>query len=122
MMSYCASFPFPVLDQLTRLVLNPLNNGVDNQFPFSRHRIKFQMARSLNILALAALMVGLGRPSLVASFAIESNDLPKCPMVMAKAEETCVDSKSTCWSPGQKDVDCLDEELCCFDGCAHHCK
>lgn len=84
------------------------------------------MALSMKILALAAFMVGLGRPSLVASMAIESNELPefptKCPMVMAKAEETCVDAKSTCWSAGQKDVDCLEEELCCFDGCAHHCK
>ena len=84
------------------------------------------MALSMKILALAAFMVGLGRPILVASMAIESNALPefptKCPMVMAKAEETCVDAKSTCWSAGQKDVDCLEEELCCFDGCAHHCK
>ena len=40
MKSSCASFPFPVLDQLTRLVLNPLNNGVDNQFPFCRYRIR----------------------------------------------------------------------------------
>ena len=81
------------------------------------------MALEMKILALAAFMVGLGRPSLVASMAIENNELPeKCPMIMAKAEETCVDVKSTCWSPGQKDVDCLDEELCCFDGCAHHCK
>merc|ERR1712018_444002 len=46
----------------------------------------------------------------------------KCPAAVHADRETCVDSKSTCWSPGQKDVDCLDEELCCFDGCAHHCK
>ena len=44
----------------------------------------------------------------------------QCPA--AVPEESCVDATSTCWSPGQKDVDCLPEELCCFDGCANHCK
>ena len=44
----------------------------------------------------------------------------QCPA--AVPEESCVDETSTCWSPGQKDVDCLPEELCCFDGCANHCK
>ena len=28
---------------------------------------------------------------------------------------------STCWSPGQRDTDCPNSGLCCFDGCANTC-
>ena len=28
---------------------------------------------------------------------------------------------STCWSPGQRDTDCPQNGLCCFDGCANTC-
>merc|ERR1712200_134732 len=30
--------------------------------------------------------------------------------------------KSNCWSPGVRDLDCLDSALCCFDGCANVCQ
>merc|ERR1712012_81971 len=33
----------------------------------------------------------------------------------------CEGRKSNCWSPGVKDLDCLDSALCCFDGCANVC-
>ena len=29
---------------------------------------------------------------------------------------------SDCWSVGQPDVDCLNNALCCFDGCANVCQ
>lgn len=28
---------------------------------------------------------------------------------------------SNCWSPGQRDTDCPNNGLCCFDGCADTC-
>jgi len=34
----------------------------------------------------------------------------------------CQDRNSECWSVGQADVDCLDNALCCFDGCANVCQ
>merc|ERR1711953_1140533 len=34
----------------------------------------------------------------------------------------CAGRKSNCWSVGQTDVDCLDNALCCFDGCANVCQ
>merc|ERR1712012_1103950 len=33
----------------------------------------------------------------------------------------CEGRKSNCWSPGVRDLDCLDSALCCFDGCANVC-
>merc|ERR1712066_314223 len=35
--------------------------------------------------------------------------------------QLCANRKSTCWSAGLPDVDCLDNALCCFDGCANVC-
>merc|ERR1712130_37214 len=34
----------------------------------------------------------------------------------------CQGRKSNCWSPGVRDLDCLDSALCCFDGCANVCQ
>merc|ERR1711963_1308617 len=34
----------------------------------------------------------------------------------------CQGRTSNCWSPGVRDLDCLDSALCCFDGCANVCQ
>merc|ERR1711953_158527 len=34
----------------------------------------------------------------------------------------CAGRESNCWSVGQPDVDCLNNALCCFDGCANVCQ
>jgi len=34
----------------------------------------------------------------------------------------CQGRNSNCWSVGQTDVDCIDNALCCFDGCANVCQ
>jgi len=34
----------------------------------------------------------------------------------------CSGRVSNCWSVGQPDVDCLNNDLCCFDGCANVCQ
>jgi len=35
--------------------------------------------------------------------------------------QNCANAVSTCWSPGQRDIDCPQSGLCCFDGCANTC-
>jgi hypothetical protein len=45
----------------------------------------------------------------------------QCPIIFARAEIKCRGQTSTCWSPGHRNVDCADHELCCFDGCRNHC-
>merc|ERR1719500_1801232 len=35
--------------------------------------------------------------------------------------EQCQGRSSNCWSVGQADVDCINNALCCFDGCANVC-
>merc|ERR1711988_2046579 len=35
--------------------------------------------------------------------------------------EACQGKNSTCWSVGLPDVDCVDNALCCFDGCVNAC-
>merc|ERR1719336_3286433 len=45
-----------------------------------------------------------------------------CPVVSVLPPiQLCANRKSTCWSAGLPDVDCLDNALCCFDGCANVC-
>merc|ERR1712012_987816 len=45
-----------------------------------------------------------------------------CPVLNALPPLTeCEGRKSNCWSPGVRDLDCLDSALCCFDGCANVC-
>jgi len=34
----------------------------------------------------------------------------------------CTGRASNCWSVGQPDVDCIDNAICCFDGCANVCQ
>merc|ERR1711997_1396464 len=34
----------------------------------------------------------------------------------------CAGRESNCWSVGQPDVDCLNNALCCFDGCTNICQ
>merc|ERR1712198_797819 len=47
----------------------------------------------------------------------------QCPAVTSlPAVSSCAGKKSNCWSVGQTDVDCLDNALCCFDGCANVCQ
>merc|ERR1712154_340431 len=46
-----------------------------------------------------------------------------CPAVTSVPPVSqCSDRVSDCWSVGQPDVDCLDNALCCFDGCANVCQ
>jgi len=35
---------------------------------------------------------------------------------------SCTGSTSNCWSVGYPDVDCVDDALCCFDGCVNVCQ
>merc|ERR1712154_250761 len=46
-----------------------------------------------------------------------------CPAVTSVPPVSqCSGRVSDCWSVGQPDVDCLDNALCCFDGCANVCQ
>merc|ERR1719166_413622 len=45
-----------------------------------------------------------------------------CPVLNTLPPLTeCEGRKSNCWSPGVRDLDCLDSALCCFGGCANVC-
>ncbi len=46
----------------------------------------------------------------------------QCPVIYAKDASECLGASSSCWSPGEEDVDCDRSQLCCFDGCANHCR
>merc|ERR1712200_382777 len=46
-----------------------------------------------------------------------------CPVLNTLPPLTeCEGRNSNCWSPGVRDLDCLDSALCCFDGCANVCQ
>ena len=45
-----------------------------------------------------------------------------CPVVSQVPLSQCGGRTSDCWSVGQPDVDCIDNALCCFDGCANVCQ
>ena len=45
-----------------------------------------------------------------------------CPLIPLKPAEECRGQKSSCWSPGVDDIDCVNYGgLCCFDGCSNNC-
>merc|ERR1719297_464722 len=45
-----------------------------------------------------------------------------CPPVTSLPPiSSCAGRQSNCWSVGVPDLDCLDDALCCFDGCANVC-
>ncbi len=46
----------------------------------------------------------------------------QCPIIYAKDASECLGASSSCWSPGEEDIDCDRSQLCCFDGCANHCR
>ena len=43
----------------------------------------------------------------------------ECPRIMARS--SCSDTSPTCWNGGQRDKDCPNNGLCCFDGCRNMC-
>ena len=46
-----------------------------------------------------------------------------CPAVgQVPPVSQCGGRLSNCWSVGQPDVDCIENALCCFDGCANVCQ
>jgi len=47
------------------------------------------------------------------------SDAGECPAPSAGGD--CAGAVSNCWSPGQRDTDCPNNGLCCFDGCADTC-
>jgi hypothetical protein len=49
----------------------------------------------------------------------DAGDPGQCPAPGAGQE--CGGAVSNCWSPGQRDTDCPNNGLCCFDGCADLC-
>jgi len=49
------------------------------------------------------------------------DDVGECPAPGNKTPEECAGAVSNCWSPGQRDTDCPNNGLCCFDGCADTC-
>jgi len=52
----------------------------------------------------------------------KEESLTSCPVVRVLPPiELCANRKSTCWSAGLPDTDCIDNALCCFDGCANVC-
>ena len=52
----------------------------------------------------------------------EEESPTSCPVVRVLPPiELCANRKSTCWSAGLPDTDCIDNALCCFDGCANVC-
>jgi len=52
----------------------------------------------------------------------EVEEPSSCPVVSVLPPiQLCANRKSTCWSAGLPDVDCQDNALCCFDGCANVC-
>jgi len=55
------------------------------------------------------------------AFGEESESVEECPATPVKTEEECEGSVSSCWSPGQRDTDCPNSGLCCYDGCANTC-
>lgn len=51
----------------------------------------------------------------------DDGDVGTCPAAEPLSPADCEGSVSTCWSPGQRDTDCPNNGLCCFDGCANTC-
>jgi len=45
-----------------------------------------------------------------------------CPAASSLGTGQCSGRVSDCWSVGQADADCIDNALCCFDGCANVCQ
>ena len=45
----------------------------------------------------------------------------RCPLVYLRDDCKPAESRSVCWSPGEPDVDCPDNQVCCFNGCSNQC-
>ena len=81
------------------------------------HRVDKSCKEAGMKLLLAVLML--------AAFQQTVNAIParsgQCPLVFLSNDCTPDESNSVCWSPGEPDVDCEDNDVCCFDGCSNQC-
>jgi len=80
-------------------------------------------------------VVSLGQSDSVQGAASNQGPGPTLPITQGLSQGSCPSSPagllplsqcegrvSNCWSVGQPDVDCRDNALCCFDGCANVCQ
>lgn len=66
-------------------------------------------------------LYGLAEGAFGTSGAGTPGDVGSCPAPFPLSPDECEGAVSTCWSPGQRDTDCPNYGLCCFDGCADTC-
>lgn len=52
---------------------------------------------------------------------VPSNAQESCPVVFLKDGCSSQEQHSVCWSPGEPDVDCPNNGICCFNGCSNQC-
>jgi hypothetical protein len=67
----------------------------------------------------AAGLYGAAEGAFGSSGGGSDSDAGECPAPSAGGD--CAGAVSNCWSPGQRDTDCPNNGLCCFDGCADTC-
>merc|ERR1711874_409661 len=85
----------------------------DNQISNNQYQDNGQVQGSNNNNVLPVTQ-GLGQ---------SQRQTTSCPAVSnVSPVSQCGGRSSDCWSVGQPDVDCIDNALCCFDGCANVCQ
>jgi len=100
----------------------PQGNGNNNQgFQGVNNNNNFQGAGGNNFQGNGGNNVLPATQGLGAN--ANQNNQGSCPAIAGvPPAEQCTGRLSNCWSVGQADVDCLNNDLCCFDGCANVCQ
>jgi len=72
------------------------------------------------MIKTVAFLVALAAVAASAQPAGEAAAATTCPLLVRR-DDCHPEAVSQCWSPGQPDVDCVDNGICCFDGCVNAC-
>lgn len=119
----CQVYHVCLRDPVDPEVLAPVSFLCPNGTVFNMEVFVCDWWFNVDCSAAASLYAGVeGAFGSVAGAGGESGDVGECPAPpYGGSEEECAGIVSNCWSPGQRDTDCPNNGLCCFDGCADTC-
>jgi len=116
----CQQYSVCLQDPIDPSTLYPVNFLCPNGTIFNQQLFNCDWWFNVDCQASAGLY-GLAEGAFGTAGGSGDGDVGTCPAAEPLSPTECEGAVSTCWSPGQRDTDCPDNGLCCFDGCANTC-
>jgi len=112
----------PCMDPATRTIAvcctrPPVREASSQQAPLQQQALQQAPAQQLPVQQAPV------QQAPIQQLPVQQQQHQSCPVLTTLPPlDQCTGRQSDCWSPGVRDLDCLNSSLCCFDGCANRCQ